>query len=87
MLPRKIDCKRQINTNPDSYWLFCESFAFSIFGEPMYKRLCRNHIFDDLIDKFARRLESWQAKYLSFGGEITLIKSVLLSLRFMFSLA
>lgn len=33
-----------------------------------------------MIDKFAQRLEGWQAKYLSFGGKTTIIKSVLSSL-------
>lgn len=33
-----------------------------------------------MVAKIARRLEGWQAKFLSFGGKVTLIKSFLLSL-------
>lgn len=38
---------------------------------------CQIYIWSGIIEKFEKRLASWQLQYLSMGGRLTLIKSVL----------
>lgn len=62
--------------------LKCEpaSLPFSYLGLPVgaNMRLEKNWI--SIIEKFKNKLSAWKAKYLSFGGRLTLINSVLSSL-------
>lgn len=37
-------------------------------------------MWEPVIDKFSKRLALWRDRYLSFGGNITLLKSVLSAL-------
>lgn len=44
------------------------NFPFKYLGAPIYRGRCQNAFFEDIMDKFARRLEGWHSKFLSFGG-------------------
>lgn len=46
---------------------------FKYLAAPLYKGICRIQLFDDMIDKFAKRIKGWQSKSLSFGRKITLV--------------
>lgn len=49
-------------------------------GAPIYKGRCKCMYFDETVGKLAQKLEGWKSRFLSFGGKITLIRSVLASL-------
>lgn len=69
--------------------LKCESasFPFIYLGLPVGANMKLSKNWSSVIDKFEKRLSSWKAKNLSFGGRLTLVKSVLNSLPlFYFSL-
>lgn len=53
---------------------------FKYLGELIYKGRCQASLFEEIFAKFATKLEGWHSRYLSFGGKITLIRSVLASL-------
>ncbi|KAK1439737.1 hypothetical protein QVD17_05557 [Tagetes erecta] len=69
-------------TNVMAGLLKCQvgNFPFKYLGIPMGANM--NHIknWKDVLDIFENRLSSWKANSLSFGGRITLLKSVLGSL-------
>ncbi|KAL0923443.1 hypothetical protein M5K25_007500 [Dendrobium thyrsiflorum] len=49
-------------------------------GIPLFKGRKKSFLFDDLIGAVRNKLNSWDYHFLSFGGRLTLIKSVLCSL-------
>ena len=49
-------------------------------GMPLYKGPKKSFLWDDLISKIAARMEGWEAKVLSPGGRITILKSILTSM-------
>ncbi|KAF9681426.1 hypothetical protein SADUNF_Sadunf05G0000200 [Salix dunnii] len=49
-------------------------------GMPLYKGPKKSFLWDDLISKIAARIEGWEAKVLSPGGRITILKSILTSM-------
>ncbi|KAJ6731270.1 REVERSE TRANSCRIPTASE ZINC-BINDING DOMAIN-CONTAINING PROTEIN-RELATED-RELATED [Salix viminalis] len=49
-------------------------------GMPLYKGPKKIFLWDDLISKIAARMEGWEAKVLSSGGRITILKSILTSM-------
>ncbi|KAK1416690.1 hypothetical protein QVD17_25805 [Tagetes erecta] len=53
---------------------------FQHLGVPVGENLNRIKSWDPVIDKFKGKLSSWKARTLSFGGRLTLVKSVLGSL-------
>ncbi|GKB32197.1 RNA-directed DNA polymerase, eukaryota, reverse transcriptase zinc-binding domain protein [Tanacetum coccineum] len=53
----------------------------SLIGLPIGAKMSRCANWNALIDKFQKRLSSWKSKSLSIGGRLTLIKSILGSLR------
>lgn len=53
---------------------------FKYLGAPIYKGRCKSIFFEEIIGKMAQKLEGWKSRFLSFGGKITLINSVLASL-------
>ncbi|GAA0167741.1 reverse transcriptase [Lithospermum erythrorhizon] len=54
-----------------------ESMPFSYLGIPIYKGRKQVFLFDDLIVKIVKAISSWEHRFLSFGGRIVLIQSVL----------
>lgn len=55
-------------------------FLLTYLGAPLFKGRCKGIFFEELFNKFANRLTGWKAKFISFAGHITLIKSTLSSL-------
>lgn len=58
-----------------------QQFPFTYLGAPIYRGRCKASYFDPLIQKILRKIEGWTAKFLSFAGKMTLVKSVLTSLQ------
>lgn len=50
---------------------------FNFLGVPTTNGLVKTIYFDHLIDKTRRAVHGWKAKSLTFGGRLTLIKSIL----------
>ncbi|KAB1210543.1 hypothetical protein CJ030_MR6G010839 [Morella rubra] len=50
------------------------------YGLPLGARFKSIHIWDDIIERTERRLAGWKQCYLSKGGRVTLIKSILVNL-------
>ncbi|GJX75160.1 putative RNA-directed DNA polymerase, partial [Tanacetum coccineum] len=55
-------------------------FPCTYLGLPIGANMSRSANWSPLIDRFHKRLSMWKSKTLSFGGRLTLIKSVLGSL-------
>lgn len=53
---------------------------FKYLGAPVHKGHCRIEYFSEIVDRFTARVEGWYSRFLSFGGKVTLIKSVIASL-------
>ncbi|KAL0928209.1 hypothetical protein M5K25_000081 [Dendrobium thyrsiflorum] len=49
-------------------------------GTPLYKGRKKNQLFDDIFTACQKKLTSWYSSFLSFGGRLVLIKSVLNSI-------
>ncbi|CAN1812553.1 LINE-1 reverse transcriptase homolog [Linum perenne] len=60
----------------------CEvaSFPSTYLGLPLGVRASSKGMWDPVIATVTRRLSGWKARYLSFGGRLTLLRSVLSSL-------
>ncbi|KAJ3687618.1 hypothetical protein LUZ61_016782 [Rhynchospora tenuis] len=54
-----------------------KELPITYLGLPLSIRQCRKIHFKPLIDAFHRKLDGWQAKFLSLGGRLTLVKAVL----------
>ena len=50
---------------------------FTYLGVPVGANMALKKNWKPILDKFSSNLSSWKAKSLSFGGRLTLIKSVL----------
>ncbi|XP_071740916.1 uncharacterized protein [Rutidosis leptorrhynchoides] len=63
-------------------WFGCKegTLPFTYLGLPIGANMKRQSNWSPIIEKFNKRLTDWKAKTLSFGGRLTLIKSVLSSL-------
>ncbi|WVZ71541.1 hypothetical protein U9M48_020116 [Paspalum notatum var. saurae] len=55
-------------------------FPFNYLGIPIHYKKLRNADWKKGEERFEKRLRSWKGKYLSIGGRLTLINSVLSSL-------
>ncbi|XP_047978624.1 uncharacterized protein LOC125220501 [Salvia hispanica] len=53
------------------------SFPFSYLGVPIYRGPKKTSLFLFLRDKISSRIHGWSHRHLSFGGRLTLLKSVL----------
>lgn len=56
------------------------SFSFTDLGLPIGANMRLSRNWKVIIDKFKSKLSSWKGKNLSFGGRLTLVKSVFGSL-------
>ena len=54
-----------------------DSFPTSYLGLPLGAKFKENAIWDPVISRVEKRLSGWKSSYLSKGGRLTLIKSVL----------
>ncbi|KAJ1690987.1 hypothetical protein LUZ63_015142 [Rhynchospora breviuscula] len=54
-----------------------KSLPITYLGLPLSIRRLKKIHFKPLIDAVQRRLDRWQSRFLSFGGRLTLVKSVL----------
>ncbi|XP_071734461.1 uncharacterized protein [Rutidosis leptorrhynchoides] len=63
-------------------WLGCSTSSLPItyLGLPIRLSMKSSNAWGPIFDKFEKRLVDWKAKSLSYGGRLTLIKSVLSSL-------
>ncbi|CAN0857148.1 Putative ribonuclease H protein At1g65750 [Linum grandiflorum] len=57
-----------------------ESFPISYLGLPLGSRAVNGALWNPVVTKVRTRLETWKARHLSFGGRLTLVKSVLSNL-------
>lgn len=57
-----------------------EEMPFSYLGLPISVRPCDKRIWKKVVDSMSNRLTLWENKYLSFGGRIVLLNSVLTSI-------
>ncbi|CAN0884339.1 LINE-1 retrotransposable element ORF2 protein [Linum grandiflorum] len=57
-----------------------EKFPCSYLGLPLGSRAVNKALWDPVVTKVRKRLETWKARNLSFGGRMVLIKSVLSNL-------
>ncbi|GKV32054.1 hypothetical protein SLEP1_g40687 [Rubroshorea leprosula] len=64
-------------------WVLCCKvgvFPFKYLGIPIGGSSRRKAFWKPLVELFSKKLSTWKGRYLSFGGRITLINSVLSSL-------
>ena len=63
-------------------WMGCcmGEFPFTYLGLPIGSNMRRESAWRPVVDKVKKRLSEWRAKTISFGGRLTLVKSVLGSL-------
>ncbi|GKB34439.1 reverse transcriptase domain, reverse transcriptase zinc-binding domain protein [Tanacetum coccineum] len=63
-------------------WMRCSvgELPFTYLGLPIGQCMKRSNAWRPVIEKFKKRLCDWKAKTMSFGGRLTLVKSVLGSL-------
>ena len=63
-------------------YLNCSQLAlpFVYLGIPIGANPRQAHVWEPIIQKYERRLARWKQRYISFGGRVALIQSVLTSL-------
>ncbi|KAJ6806640.1 uncharacterized protein M6B38_361025 [Iris pallida] len=61
----------------NSSGLMLTHLPIQYLGVPLYKGRAKVEYFFQLMDKFDKRISGWRGRLLSFGGKITLLKSVL----------
>ncbi|PKU68714.1 Putative ribonuclease H protein [Dendrobium catenatum] len=55
-------------------------FPIKYLGTPIFNGKKRSHLFEDIFTFFQNKLNHWSSSFLSFGGRLILIKSVLNSI-------
>ena len=71
------DLSSQVVDVSSSMGSFCGSVAFIHLGVLVCQNMNWVNAWSFIIDRFCSRLATWKAKCLSFGGRLTMIKSVL----------
>ncbi|KAF9688547.1 hypothetical protein SADUNF_Sadunf02G0208300 [Salix dunnii] len=66
-----------IFSNGGALGFHCIRLPIKYLGMPLYKGPKKSFLWDDLISRIAARMEGWEAKVLSPGGRITILKSIL----------
>ncbi|CAN1781747.1 Putative ribonuclease H protein At1g65750 [Linum perenne] len=61
-----------------------DSCPTSYLGLPLGAKGFKESLWDPVLSSFEKRLESWKTQFLSFGGRLVLIKSILSSLQVYF---
>ncbi|PKU77129.1 Putative ribonuclease H protein [Dendrobium catenatum] len=59
-----------------------QSLPFKYLGAPIFRGLKKSHLFDEIIQKMIDRISSWEFQFLSYGGRLTVLKSILNSMAF-----
>ncbi|KAI0511115.1 hypothetical protein KFK09_011738 [Dendrobium nobile] len=57
-----------------------KNLPIKYLGTPIFKGKKKNFLFDDIFSIIQKKLANWSANFLSFGGRLVLIKSVLNSI-------
>lgn len=57
-----------------------KNFPFIYLGAPLHKGRSKSEYFEHLVQMVNNKLEGWKAKFMSFAGKITVLKSVLASI-------
>lgn len=78
--PSKWVHGRRLNRLARRLGCSAKQFPLTYLGAPLFKGRCKGIYFEDLVNKFANRITGWKAKFISFAGKATLIKSTLSSL-------
>ncbi|GJY41724.1 hypothetical protein Tco_0428994 [Tanacetum coccineum] len=62
-----------------SKWMKCSvgEFLFTYLGLPIGECMSRSSSWRHMVENFKKRLSDWRAKMMSFGGRLTLVKTVL----------
>ncbi|PKU76701.1 Putative ribonuclease H protein [Dendrobium catenatum] len=58
----------------------CIALPIKYLGTPIFKGRKRNQIFEEIFTIFQKKIVNWNSNFLSFGGRLVLIKSVLNSI-------
>jgi len=64
----------------DLFGCNAEEYPFRYLGIPMHHRQLLNSKWSKIEERFEKKLSCWKAKYLSYGGCLVLLNSVLSSL-------
>ncbi|GJT98496.1 putative RNA-directed DNA polymerase, eukaryota, reverse transcriptase zinc-binding domain protein [Tanacetum coccineum] len=70
----------ELSSMATSIGCLTSQFPCMYLGLPIGAKMSRCHHWKPLVDRFHKRLSKWKSKSLSFGGRLTLIRSVLGSL-------
>lgn len=58
-------------------WFSVQESPIVYFDAPIFKGRRKTSYFNDLEMNIRKRIDGWKARFLSFGGKLTLLKSVL----------
>ncbi|KAL0920847.1 hypothetical protein M5K25_007862 [Dendrobium thyrsiflorum] len=59
-----------------------QHLPFKYLGAPIFQGLKKSYLFDDIMKKMCEKISSWEFHFLSYGGRLTILKSVLNSMAF-----
>ncbi|XP_071688252.1 uncharacterized protein [Rutidosis leptorrhynchoides] len=68
--------KCEVENLAKSFGCNAGSFPFTYLGLPVGGRMNKIECWSPVIEKFSKRLSDWKARSFSFGGRLTLVKSI-----------